>query len=121
MGYLIGTFFLASVINWPCYNQIFRKVFMSSYKELLQKKEQLEQEIAIARGIELSEAVAKVRAIVSEFGLSASDVFGRGPSIAKGRTVAAKYRDPQTGATWTGRGKAPKWIQGKDRQQFEIA
>jgi len=26
------------------------------------------------------------------------------------RTIAPKYRDPQTGATWTGRGKPPRWI-----------
>src|SRR4029453_19680675 len=34
----------------------------------------------------------------------------------------AKYRDPQTGKTWTGRGKPPNWIAGaKDRQAFLIA
>ena len=37
------------------------------------------------------------------------------------QSVAAKYRDPVTGQTWTGRGKAPKWIDGKDRNQFVIA
>jgi DNA-binding protein H-NS len=35
--------------------------------------------------------------------------------------VAAKYRDSATGQTWTGRGKAPKWIEGKDRTPFVIA
>ena len=40
---------------------------------------------------------------------------------AGGSKVAAKYRDPATGQTWTGRGKAPKWIDGKDRAQFAIA
>jgi len=35
--------------------------------------------------------------------------------------VAPKYRDPATGKTWTGRGKAPKWIDGKDRSKFLIA
>jgi DNA-binding protein H-NS len=35
--------------------------------------------------------------------------------------VAAKYRDAETGQTWTGRGKAPKWIEGKDRTPFIIA
>lgn len=34
--------------------------------------------------------------------------------------VAAKYRDPETGATWSGRGKPPRWIAGKDREQFAI-
>ncbi|HCN70719.1 MAG: DNA-binding protein [Pusillimonas sp.] len=39
--------------------------------------------------------------------------------------VPAKYRNPQTGATWTGRGKAPRWIseaeaQGQSRDTFLI-
>ncbi len=34
----------------------------------------------------------------------------------------AKYRDPDTGATWSGRGRAPAWIaNSKDRTKFEIA
>jgi DNA-binding protein H-NS len=45
---------------------------------------------------------------------------GRARSAVKGSKVAAKYRDPATGATWTGRGKAPRWIQDQDRAKFEI-
>ena len=41
------------------------------------------------------------------------------------RPVPAKYRHPQTGATWTGRGKAPRWVtsaeaEGQDRSEFLI-
>lgn len=95
-----------------------------SYKDLLQQREALEQAIAAARQREITDAVAKVRELVAEFGLTAQDIFpGRGPKAA-GKPVskvAAKYRDPATGQTWTGRGKAPKWIDGKDRNQFVIA
>jgi DNA-binding protein H-NS len=34
--------------------------------------------------------------------------------------VAAKYRDPNSGQTWTGRGRSPKWLEGKDKKQFLI-
>jgi DNA-binding protein H-NS len=35
--------------------------------------------------------------------------------------VAAKYQDPKTGATWSGRGRAPAWIaNAKDRSKFSI-
>jgi DNA-binding protein H-NS len=99
-------------------------VMTQSYKDLLQQREALEQAIAAARQREISEAVAKVRELVAEFGLTANDIFpGRGAKAA-GKPVskvAAKYRDPATGQTWTGRGKAPKWIDGKDRNQFVIA
>ncbi|MEM5368947.1 H-NS family nucleoid-associated regulatory protein [Paraburkholderia azotifigens] len=34
----------------------------------------------------------------------------------------AKYRNPETGATWSGRGPAPAWLAGaKDRTKFLIA
>jgi DNA-binding protein H-NS len=95
---------------------------MSSYKELLKQREALEQKINEARRNELSEAVAQVRALVAEFGLTAQDVFpaGRARSASSGSKVAPKYRNPATGQTWTGRGKPPKWIQNESREQFAI-
>ena len=95
---------------------------MASYKDLLKQRELLEQQISEARQREISDAVAQARAIVEEFGLTQQDVFpvGRARSAVKGSKVAAKYRDPATGATWTGRGKAPRWIQDQDRTKFEI-
>lgn len=49
---------------------------------------------------------------------------GRAASAVK-RTVPPKYKHPETGATWTGRGKAPRWVTeaeaaGKSREQFLI-
>jgi DNA-binding protein H-NS len=95
---------------------------MSSYKELLKQRETLEQQINEARRQELAGAVAQVRALVAEFDLTPQDVFpaGRARSASSGTKVAPKYRDPATGQTWTGRGKAPKWIQNQDRAQFAI-
>ncbi len=97
---------------------------MTSYKELLKQREALEQQIHEARKREISDALATVRATVQEYGLTPADVFpsgrARGTSAAKGSKVAAKYRDPASGATWTGRGKPPRWIQNQDRSKFEI-
>lgn len=98
---------------------------MSQLAELIKQREALEAQIAAARKAEIADAIGKVRALVAEFGLIAQDVFGsakRGPKAAGAskNPVAPKYRDPSTGQTWTGRGKAPKWIEGKDRTQFVI-
>ena len=100
----------------------------NSYKELLKQREALEQAIATARAQELAEAIGKARELVAEFGLTVHDVFpaGRGGSKSDGKSssggkVAAKYREPATGQTWTGRGKAPKWIDGQDRAKYVIA
>lgn len=96
---------------------------MPSYKELLAHRQALDAQIEAARQAELSTAISRVREMVAEFGLTEQDVFGkigRAPSVNKGSKVAAKYRDPATGATWTGRGKAPKWIADQDREKFAI-
>jgi DNA-binding protein H-NS len=96
---------------------------MSTYKELLQQRESLEKQIEEARQRENQAAVDKVRALVAEFELTPDDVFGRrsNKGSTAGQKVAPKYRDNATGATWTGRGKPPKWIEGKNRDEFLIA
>lgn len=41
--------------------------------------------------------------------------YVRGPQVPK-------YRDPETGATWSGRGRAPAWLaDAKDRTAFLIS
>lgn len=95
---------------------------MTSYKELLKQRELLEQQIADARRRELADAIAKVRGLIDEYGLKPEDVFppARARSASAGTKVAPKYRNPATGETWTGRGKAPKWIQNESREKFAI-
>ncbi|MNK88466.1 H-NS histone family protein [compost metagenome] len=44
---------------------------------------------------------------------------------APGRHVAPKYRHPESGDTWSGRGRAPRWLAaaergGASREQFLI-
>jgi DNA-binding protein H-NS len=36
------------------------------------------------------------------------------PANAATRAVAPKYRHPQTGETWSGRGKAPRWLAAEE-------
>lgn len=96
---------------------------MLSYKDLIAQRDALEAKIQEARKVEVAAAVAQVRQLVADFGLTSDDVFQTQrprSSASKGGTVAPKYRDPATGATWTGRGKAPTWIKDLDREQFLI-
>lgn len=91
-------------------------------KQLLEQREALDKAILVARQNEIATAVAQVRALISEYKLTVQDVFpGKSSRLVKTNIkVAAKYRDPNTGQTWTGRGKAPKWIENKDRNEFLI-
>lgn len=93
-----------------------------SYKTLLAQRQALDAQIAEARKQEIGQALATIRDLVIEFNLTHDDVFpaGRKSSALKGSSVAPKYRDPATGATWTGRGKPPTWIKDQEREKFAI-
>jgi len=96
---------------------------MDTLKQLLEQKAAIEQQIAAAREQAIHDGVARARAIIDEFGLTAEDLFGgkrarKSPSA--GSKVAAKYRDPASGQTWTGRGRTPRWMEGQDRDAFLI-
>lgn len=95
---------------------------MTTYAELLKQKQNLEQLLEEARKRESGDAVAKCRELIQQFNLTAEDLFpaSRSAKTRVGAAVAPKYRDPATGQTWTGRGKPPKWIADKDREQFAI-
>lgn len=94
---------------------------MPTYKELLAQKQKLEEQLESVRLKELEQVIAQVKQIVADYGLTAEDVGLSSKGKAKGRrTVAPKYRDPKTGATWTGRGRAPAWIAGKNFDRFLI-
>lgn len=86
---------------------------MASLQELIAQKEALEREIERTRNQDRSDAIAKVRALMDQYGLTAADLSGKGSAKAragKGNKVAAKYRNAATGDTWSGRGLQPKWL-----------
>lgn len=86
--------------------------------ELLAQKAALEQQIAEVQRAERSQAIVQVKALIAQFGLSAADIgFARplslgAPSapVRAPKKLAAKYRNPETGETWSGRGLKPKWL-----------
>lgn len=91
---------------------------MKTYQELISDLKILDERIEAARQAESAAALARVRELVSTFGFTSAQVF---PLPGAGRSkFKPKYKDPATGALWSGIGKAPKWIAGKDRSEFEI-
>jgi DNA-binding protein H-NS len=95
---------------------------MNSLQDLIAQKEALEKRIAHARQSDRTEKIVRIKHLMHELGLRPSDLNGsakRTHRQARGK-VAAKYRDPVSGALWSGRGLAPKWIAGRDRTPFLI-
>jgi DNA-binding protein H-NS len=73
--------------------------------------------------------LSKWQAEAAENNLSLDAILaGQQPTQGQGRKVrrgtgdkaAAKFRDPETGKTWSGRGREPVWIKGKNREEFKI-
>ncbi|RQS09172.1 H-NS histone family protein [Burkholderia sp. Bp8998] len=96
----------------------------SDYRTLKAQLDALQEKTEAARVAELEALVADMRAKVAEYGITAEQIFGR-QRVAKGKKVgghvAAKYQNPKTGETWSGRGRAPAWIKDvKDRTRFLI-
>jgi DNA-binding protein H-NS len=89
---------------------------MSQLQSLLEQQAALQQEIERLRRDEKAKAVAQVKAVMTEYGLTTADLEPGKSSkhgVASGTKVAPKYRDPETGNTWTGRGLMPKWLKAR--------
>jgi len=105
------------------------------------KKLQAQADVLLARKAQA--AVDQIRELMLKHGLTTADIEDRararrsaagqngatgtrrgrpaGAAKAAKSVGAAKYRDPKTGATWTGHGRAPGWIAGvKDRTSFLV-
>ena len=122
---------------------------MANYEQLKQQAEELMRQAEAARKAELGAAIADIKAKMKAFGITLEDLGGkakaprgRKPKAAKPakagkagakkakpakarKPVAAKYRNAETGDTWSGRGKAPRWLAaleaaGRRREEFAI-
>jgi len=92
---------------------------MSTYIEMKQQAERLMREAEAVRKEELAEVVSQIKSEIAEYGLTAKDLGFAMPATIKGRKVPAKYKDPVSGKTWSGRGRTPLWVNG-NVQQYAI-
>jgi DNA-binding protein H-NS len=75
-------------------------------------------------------AIKAILAMMAKHDISVSDLRVGGKVVAKTKRsnrkpVAAKYEDPKSGKTWTGRGRTPLWLAeaeaaGRSRDHFLI-
>ncbi|MCP3713393.1 H-NS histone family protein [Paraburkholderia sp. CNPSo 3274] len=96
---------------------------MATYSELKAQIAELESQAAAVRQEEFEAVLADIRVKVAVFGYTPRDIFGRrrGRPRRSAGPSPAKYRDPASGATWSGRGRAPNWIKDvRNRDRFLI-
>ena len=94
------------------------------------KKLQAQADAIIAK--QSSTVLETIRGLMEKHGLTTADIDAhvgskkRGPKAdanvgVKTAKSEAKYRDPKSGATWSGHGRAPGWIANvKDRSRFLV-
>ncbi|RQT22185.1 H-NS family nucleoid-associated regulatory protein [Burkholderia contaminans] len=96
---------------------------MATYQELKAQAEALAKQAEEARLAELDSIITAIREQIVEYDITPEQLFSRrraGASTTRA-PIAPKYRDPKSGATWSGRGKAPQWIaSAKNRDRFLI-
>jgi len=94
--------------------------------EIEKKIEELKAQADAVKAQEKSQAIEACKDMILSYGVTAKDLgFDKpvkvrpGPKV--GKKIPPKYRDPATGALWSGRGKTPKWFQiGVDRSRYAI-
>ena len=97
---------------------------------LLRQQQEIAKSIAEFQSAQRSSVINEIKTLMAQHGITAADltVTGRksAPSVDKEPSkVAAKYRDPATGSTWTGRGLKPRWLvaaieSGRTQDEFLI-
>ena len=95
------------------------------YEEIQAKIADLQAQAEVVKREEKQQAVDMARTMISAYGITAKDLgLDKAPKVKSGpkpgQKLAPKYRDPLSGATWSGRGKTPRWINGADRSQYAI-
>ena len=102
-----------------------RIVMARTLVQIQREMEKLEKEAERVRASEVAEVIRKIKNAIDFYGITAADLFGAKAKAVKTtkrkytRSVKAapikapaqpKYRDPESGSTWTGHGKRPGWF-----------
>lgn len=105
---------------------------MSTLADLIAQRDALQNQIDEARNEGVRAAFASIREILDANQISPEQLVqhftGKGKKAASGgerAPVAAKYRDPATGDSWSGRGLQPRWLKahvaaGRNVQEFAV-
>ncbi|NCA71160.1 MAG: H-NS histone family protein [Sphingobacteriia bacterium] len=91
---------------------------MLDLSELLAQKEEIERQIRALRKEERRDAITEAKRLIAEYELTPEQLFA--PSRSGKAQLPPKYIDPDTGKTWSGKGRVPGWLDGKNRDDFLI-
>jgi DNA-binding protein H-NS len=103
-----------------------------AYQELQQQIKALQEKATLLMMEGRSAAINDIKALIAAYDLTAEELGyavapppprrERKPEKKRDRSVKnpPKYRDPGSGLTWTGNGRVPDWLIGKNYDDFLI-
>ncbi|CAG9235861.1 Histone family protein nucleoid-structuring protein H-NS [Burkholderia gladioli] len=77
-----------------------------TYKQARNELAALQQEAEELRRREAQIVLSEIREKISEYGFSEKEIS----ALFRPARHSPKYMDPETGSTWSGRGRPPAWI-----------
>ncbi|KVW61210.1 hypothetical protein WK99_15895 [Burkholderia ubonensis] len=84
---------------------------------------ELQREFDLAREAEVRSIIGRVMELLASRGIGLNDVIRCANAPKSGpivRRLTPLYWNPETGETWSGRGREPRWLAGRDRAQFKF-
>jgi len=94
---------------------------MATYRQLTAQLEKLHKEMALAREKEIAQTIAEIKEKIAEYDITAEELgFVTRRAAPRNKALPARYMNPKTGQTWSGRGRTPGWLVGKNRERFLI-
>lgn len=96
---------------------------MATYSELQAQIAELQRQAAEKRNAEMATAVSQIQSIMGEYGITVDDLRinkKSGKQAGSKSTSDVKFKDPVGGGTWSGRGRKPSWLVGKDAESFRV-
>ena len=93
---------------------------MPTYAEVMAQIEGLQAQAKQIRETDVKKAIEQIKELMEAHGITIADLQGKVAKPKKTSTVAPKYRDPATGKEWSGRGRTPTWLEGKNKDDFKI-
>ena len=77
--------------------------------DLISQQAELAKQIDTLKKTNRKNAIEQVKSLMAQYDISVEDLTKKS-SPAAGIKVPAKWQDPVSGATWTGRGRTPVWF-----------
>lgn len=90
---------------------------LDQYNEVVRQIQVLQAQADDLRAAAMKRAAAMVQHLMDQSGLTLADLDAK---PKQKRNITIRYRGPEPGQEWSGQGREPKWMKGKNRDDFRV-